>query len=80
MAVLIVIFIINECQGLLIWNAAVVLMGFSQNFWQLTVSRVILGIGEAFSAPASYSLIADYFPVESRAEVTHYITLLLLRF
>jgi len=54
--------------GLLIWNVAVVIMAMSSSFTSLLVSRVILGIGESFSAPASYSLIADYFPVEARAE------------
>mmetsp|Transcript_23972 Transcript_23972/g.31122 ORF Transcript_23972/g.31122 Transcript_23972/m.31122 type:complete len:410 (+) Transcript_23972:92-1321(+) len=54
--------------GLVIWNVAIVIMGMSNNFVQLLISRIILGIGESFSAPASYSLIADYFPVEARAE------------
>lgn len=54
--------------GLLIWSSATILLGVSANFWYLLVSRVVLGVGEAFSAPASYSIIADYFPVEGRGE------------
>jgi MFS family permease len=54
--------------GLLIWNAATFFIGLSSNFWQLMLSRILLGVGEAFSGPASYSLIADYFPADRRAE------------
>jgi len=54
--------------GMLLWNGATILMGLSHSFWQLLASRIALGIGESFSAPASYSLIADYFPAEGRGE------------
>uniref|UniRef100_A0A7S2Y1D3 Major facilitator superfamily (MFS) profile domain-containing protein n=1 Tax=Fibrocapsa japonica TaxID=94617 RepID=A0A7S2Y1D3_9STRA len=53
--------------GLAIWNAGVFIQGLSQNYQQLLLSRVILGVGESFSSPASYSLIADYFPKERLA-------------
>ncbi|CAM9631107.1 unnamed protein product, partial [Phaeothamnion confervicola] len=43
-------------------------MGMATSFWQLLLSRLVLGVGEAFSAPAAYSLIADYFPADGRAE------------
>lgn len=55
--------------GLVIWNLATIGMGLSNNFWQLLLSRIFLGIGQSFSMPASYSLIADYFPAESLAQV-----------
>ncbi|CAM9103237.1 unnamed protein product [Ectocarpus sp. 13 AM-2016] len=54
--------------GLVIWNVATVCLGMSENFIQLLLSRILLGIGESFSMPASYSLIADYFPAESLAQ------------
>eukprot|EP00752_Nemacystus_decipiens_P008775 g7830.t1 len=54
--------------GLVIWNVATIALGLSNNFWQLLCSRILLGIGESFSMPASYSLIADYFPAESLAQ------------
>mmetsp|Transcript_98025 Transcript_98025/g.280449 ORF Transcript_98025/g.280449 Transcript_98025/m.280449 type:complete len:490 (-) Transcript_98025:1165-2634(-) len=67
--------ITNQCNrrtliilGLLIWNGATVLLGTATSFPTLLAARIILGIGEAFSAPASYSLIADYFPSEGRGE------------
>ena len=55
--------------GLVIWNVATIALGLSSNFWQLLCSRILLGIGESFSMPASYSLIADYFPSESLGQV-----------
>lgn len=55
--------------GLVIWNLATICLGLSNNYVQLLLSRILLGIGEAFSMPASYSLIADYFPTESLAQV-----------
>ena len=54
--------------GMVLWNGATVATGLSTSFAQLVGARVVLGIGEAFSAPASYSLIADYFPAEGRGE------------
>ncbi|CAM9202297.1 unnamed protein product, partial [Sphacelaria rigidula] len=54
--------------GLIIWNLATVGLGLSQNFVGLLFSRIFLGIGESFSIPASYSIIADYFPAESLAQ------------
>eukprot|EP00612_Vaucheria_litorea_P003576 CAMPEP_0171462658 /NCGR_PEP_ID=MMETSP0945-20130129/6603_1 /TAXON_ID=109269 /ORGANISM="Vaucheria litorea, Strain CCMP2940" /LENGTH=442 /DNA_ID=CAMNT_0011989219 /DNA_START=64 /DNA_END=1392 /DNA_ORIENTATION=- len=54
--------------GLLIWNGAILLMGLSSSFSTLLIARVILGIGESFSGPASYSLLADFFPPSRRGE------------
>lgn len=50
-----------------IWSAMTVLCGLSANFVQLFLARIGVGIGEAGSAPASHSLIADLFPPERRA-------------
>lgn len=50
-----------------IWSAMTVLCGLATNFLQLFLARVGVGIGEAGSAPASHSLIADLFPPERRA-------------
>jgi MFS family permease len=52
--------------GCLIWNLALAGMGMSSKFWELLMFRLILGFGEAFSNPASYSSIADLFPPEKR--------------
>lgn len=52
--------------GCLIWNIALMGMGMSSAFWELLTLRLLLGFGQAFSNPASYSMIADLFPPESR--------------
>lgn len=57
--------------GLVIWNFATLCLGWSNNFVELLFSRILLGIGESFSMPASYSLIADYFPPDSLAQVLY---------
>ena len=36
--------------------------GLAKNYWQLFLARVGVGVGEATSTPAVYSLIPDYFP------------------
>ncbi|MDO1557928.1 MFS transporter [Brevundimonas sp. 2R-24] len=53
--------------SLTLWSAFTALCGMAGNFWQLFASRVGVGIGEAGGVAPSYSLIADYFPPQSRA-------------
>ena len=49
------------------WSAATALSGLAGNFWQMLLTRVGVGMGEAgFTAPTS-SLVADHFPRERRA-------------
>ena len=50
-----------------VWSGMTVLCGVAGNFLQLFLARVGVGIGEAGSAPASHSLIADLFPPDRRA-------------
>jgi len=38
----------------------------AQNYAQLTMARMSVGIGEAGGVPPSYSIISDYFPAERR--------------
>ena len=53
--------------GCLIWNAALFMIGYSKTYAEVLLWRLALGFGQAFSNPASYSLIADYFPEAQRA-------------
>jgi len=48
------------------WSAMAVLCGFSQNYLQLLLARIGVGIGEAGGTPGANSIIADYFPVGRR--------------
>ncbi|MFM8356895.1 MAG: MFS transporter, partial [Gammaproteobacteria bacterium] len=49
------------------WSGFTALCGMAQNFWQLVLARVGVGIGEAGCSPPAHSLIADYAPKEERA-------------
>ena len=50
------------CQGLVLWNGATFLTGAATDFQTLLLARLMLGLGQAFSAPACYSIIAAYVP------------------
>jgi sugar phosphate permease len=53
--------------SLVVWSGFTAVCGMAQNFWQLFLARVGVGVGEAGGVAPSYSLIADYFPPEKRA-------------
>ncbi len=59
--------IVAACVG--VWSVATALAGMAQNFTQIFLLRSVLGIGEAGYAPASLSMIGDYFPKEQRGRV-----------
>jgi len=50
-----------------LWSAMTVVCGLAQNFTQLAVARILVGVGEAGATPPSHSLISDYYPRERRA-------------
>ena len=50
-----------------IWSAMTALCGMANNFWQLALARIGVGIGEAGSSPPSHSMIADLYPKEKRS-------------
>ena len=49
-----------------IWSVMTALCGFAQNFAQLLLARIGVGVGEAGCTPAAHSLIADRVPPERR--------------
>jgi MFS family permease len=49
------------------WSGFTALCGLAQNFWQLVMARVGVGVGEAGCSPPAHALIADYTPKEQRA-------------
>lgn len=53
--------------ALAIWSAMTALCGLAQNFTQLFLARLGVGVGEAGGVAPAYSLISDYFPPEKRA-------------
>lgn len=50
-----------------VWSACTAACGLAQNFVQLVLARVGVGIGEAGATPPSHSLIVDYAPKEKRS-------------
>lgn len=53
--------------ALVIWSGMTALCGQAQNFVQLLLARIGVGVGEAGCSPAAHSLIADLVPPEKRA-------------
>ena len=58
------VWLISIC--LAIWSAMTALCGVAQNFVQLALARIGVGVGEAGCTPAAHSLIADSVPPEKR--------------
>ncbi len=52
--------------SLTVWSVMTAICGLAQNFWQMFVVRVLVGVGEAGAIPPAQSLIADYFAPENR--------------
>lgn len=61
--------------GVAFWSLATTACGLTQNFWQLFLARVGVGVGEAALSPAAYSTIADSFPPEKLARALSVYTL-----
>ncbi|NML05006.1 MFS transporter [Sphingomonas sp. G-3-2-10] len=53
--------------SLAVWSAMTAFGGLAQNFTQMLLARIGVGIGEAGSSPPSHSMIADLYPPEKRA-------------
>lgn len=50
-----------------LWSLMTAISGFTQNYIQLLLARVGVGVGEAGGSPPSHSIISDIFPPEKRA-------------
>jgi predicted MFS family arabinose efflux permease len=53
--------------SLFIWSFMTAISGLVQNYLQLLLARIGVGIGEAGGSPPSHSIISDIFPAEQRA-------------
>lgn len=53
--------------ALAVWSGFTALCGLTQNFAQLLLARIGVGVGEAGCTPPAHSLITDYVPKEKRA-------------
>jgi len=50
-----------------VWSGMTALSGFAQNFTQLLLARIGVGIGEAGGSPPAHAMISDYYPPHKRA-------------
>ena len=53
--------------ALVLWSGFTACCGLAQNFLQLFLCRLGVGIGEAGGVAPAYSLLADYYPSQQRA-------------
>lgn len=53
--------------SLAVWSAMTALCGLAQNYTQLLLARIGVGIGEAGCTPPSHSIISGIFPAQRRA-------------
>ena len=58
-----------------LWSAMTALCGLAQNFWQLLLARIGVGVGEAGCTPPAHSLISDIVPPEKRASALAFYSL-----
>jgi MFS family permease len=59
------VWLISIC--LAVWSGMTAICGVAQNFVQLALARIGVGVGEAGCTPAAHSLIADSVPPEKRS-------------
>lgn len=50
-----------------VWSGMTALSGLAQNYTQLLLARVGVGLGEAGGSPPAHSMISDYYPPAQRA-------------
>jgi MFS family permease len=48
------------------WSGMTAVSGFAQNYGQLLMARIGVGIGEAGGSPPAHSMISDYYPPSER--------------
>ena len=61
-------------SGLALWSAAQLLTGFVPTFRPFLALRVLLGIGESPFYPAGVQTVREWFPPESRARATAFMS------
>jgi MFS transporter, Spinster family, sphingosine-1-phosphate transporter len=55
--------------GVAVWGAATFLSGLAASYWQLFLTRVLVGIGEASYGPTATAMVSDLFPKARRGFV-----------
>ncbi|CAG9248634.1 spinster family MFS transporter [Paraburkholderia unamae] len=57
------------------WSVMTLLCGFATNYWTLALGRIGVAVGEAGSASASLTIVADLYPPRQRARALAVFTL-----
>ena len=52
--------------ALVVWSGMTAVSGLAQNYTQLLLARIGVGVGEAGASPPSHSMISDYYAPEER--------------
>ncbi len=60
--------------SLAIWSGMTAISGLVQNYVQLLLARVGVGLGEAGGSPPAHSMISDYYPPHQRATALSFYT------
>ncbi|MGA3400341.1 MAG: MFS transporter [Acetobacteraceae bacterium] len=55
-----------NAAGIGLWSAATILTGLSTGYWFMALTRIIMGMGESTSWPASNRIIREWFPASER--------------
>ena len=50
-----------------VWSGMTAVSGLAQNYGQLLLARIGVGLGEAGGSPPAHSMISDYYPPQQRA-------------
>jgi MFS family permease len=58
-----------------LWSLFTAACGLAQNFWQLFLARMGVGIGEAGGVAPSYALVSDLYPREKRGRALAFFSL-----
>ena len=58
-----------------IWSLMTVLCGAAQNFIQLTIARILVGVGQAGCTPPSQSIVSDTFQRNERSKALSIVAL-----
>lgn len=53
--------------AVMVWSGMTAVSGLAQNFTQLLLARIGVGIGEAGGSPPAHSMISDYYPPTERS-------------
>jgi ACS family glucarate transporter-like MFS transporter len=55
-----------NAAGIGLWSAATICTGFAPGYWVMLLTRIVMGMGESTSWPASNRIIREWFPASER--------------